>query len=166
MEAPLRIAVDVLLQHARELAGLGDQGRKLIQDQRRPGIGFAPEAGEEGVPVGVGYPVKPREEAGDLRRQARPLEGPLPFVPHIIDGPLRRQDLAQEPGLAAAPAAIQHPKRALPALHQPRQACGLFVAVEEGQSHQDYAPGTLCRSGIVSSREALMEPTGWPRRPC
>src|SRR5262249_45976045 len=135
MDAPFWIAVDVLLQHARELAGLGDQGRKLVQDQRRPGSGLAPEAGEEGIPAWVSYPVKPREEAGDLRRQARSLEGSLPLVAHIVDGPLPRQSLAQEPRLAAGPAAIQHSKRALSALYQPRQACGLFVAVKEGQLH-------------------------------
>jgi hypothetical protein len=151
MEAPLGIAVDMLLQHARELAGLGDQGRELVQGQSRPRGGFTPEAGEEGVPVRVGHPVEPGEEAGDLRRKARPLEAPLTLVSHIVNGPLRRQDFAQEPRLATSPAAIQHAQGALPALHQARKARCLFIAVEEGKLHRNYAPGTLCRRCIVLS---------------
>ena len=131
MKASLGKAIDVLLENARQLAGLGGQGGKLVQDQSRPRAGFVPEAGEERVPVRIGHLVEPWKKAGDLRRQARSLKGTLPLVTHVVDGSLRRQGLAQKSRLAAAPAAIQHGQGALLALHQPRQARGLFVAVEK-----------------------------------
>jgi hypothetical protein len=74
MEAPLRVPIDVSLQHARKLAGDGGQGRKLVEDQRRPRAGFVPEAGTERVPIGIGHPVELGEEPGDLRGQARSLK--------------------------------------------------------------------------------------------
>ena len=129
MKATLGEAIDVFLQHTRQLAGDGSQGRKLVEDQRRSRLGFVPETGTERVPIGIVHPVKLREEPGDLRGQARSLKGALSLVAHIVDGPLLRQDFTQEPRFAAATAAIQHSQRAFPALQQPRQAGGLLVAI-------------------------------------
>lgn len=53
MNAPLGEAIDEFLQHARQLAGYGRQGRKLVEDQRGPRRAVSSSRSRKGSSIGT-----------------------------------------------------------------------------------------------------------------
>jgi hypothetical protein len=159
MDAAFALAVQNLLEQARQLRGDRDQGRKLIQRQHRPGPRLLPPARQEVVPAGIGDALEAGQKTADLGGQAGALQAPLAVVADIVDGPVGRQNLPQQPRLAAPPAAVDDPERALGTVEEAAESGGFFVAVEERELHgegasrcRNYVAGTLCTCCIVSAR--------------
>ena len=135
MRAAGTAAVEVALQHARDLGRGGGQRGELIEGQDEAGGGGLEEALEERIPVGVVDPLEAGEATADLARHGGPLEDVRAIVGHVVHGAAFGQSLLDEPRLAEATPAIDHGERGRRRLGEAPQACSLLVAVEEGQLH-------------------------------